>query len=657
MKVFMKMTKNVNKALPLLIFAAFFAVFLMIGLKIFDDYGPVSEERNQIDAGHIIWAFITGDKSHFPELPDLENYMNRYYGQGATFITVILEAIFGFRWDVNRVWKVRRLWNFLCFFAAVVCFFWLVKKRYKSYPAAFLAALNLILIPRMFPEVFYNDRDPLFLSWLIFSFCALMLFLRRTNILTAVLVGIITAITINVRMFGFILVIPMLLIFLKYPEKRRLLIASVFIFAVCWYVLNPIAWKNPFGTISTSIVHLTTRQRMLDTQGSTTLLFAGKHFPEQDLPWYYLPLWILISTPVVLLCLFLYGVFARFTGTGNHTESDSGWHIIDMSLAIFFVLFIVGIPILRPTLYSGWRHFYFLNLSFVWFATYGIDRFLKSQNKWLKTGILLIECASLLITLAGMVKAHPYEGIYYNTLFRASAPDNFERDMGYTSTLECLEYLAKISPDEKIEVMNANAFIPFSIIGLPKPVRDRFSTIDWKTQRTPMKYIIFNYNNQQGNDQKFPYYAAVYNVERNGTKLAEIFQRTNNGLLDPVQAIRSVTASVNNDLAPFILSEDGSEIWSGAEQHDPQETITIELEEGVLPESLELFPGDSAEASESLIFYTSEDGESDWQELPSEKYGTNGWMFARVPEKFIRIKSSSDTAAPWQVRQILLYGK
>ena len=44
MKVFMKMTKNVNKALPLLIFAAFFAVFLMIGLKIFDDYGPVSLE-------------------------------------------------------------------------------------------------------------------------------------------------------------------------------------------------------------------------------------------------------------------------------------------------------------------------------------------------------------------------------------------------------------------------------------------------------------------------------------------------------------------------------------------------------------------------------------------------------------------------------------
>ena len=172
-----------------------------------------------------------------------------------------------------------------------------------------------------------------------------------------------------------------------------------------------------------------------------------------------------------------------------------------------------------------------------------------------------------------------------------------------------------------------------------------------------MKYVIFNYNNQQGNEQKFPYYAAVYDIQRNGTKLAEIFQRTNNGLLDPGQAIESVTASVNNEIASFILSEESSEIWSGAEQHDPEETITIELKEGVLPESLELFPGDSAEASESLIFFTSADGKSGWQELPAEKYGTNGWMFANTPEKYIRIQSCSDTTAPWQIRQVLLYGK
>ena len=651
----MKKSISSNQLFIFLSIVIFFTLILGIGIKVFDDFGPVSEERNQIDAGHIIWAYITGDNSHFPELPPLEAYMNRYYGQGATFITVLLEALFGFRWDVNRVWKVRRLWNFLCFFAAVICFFWLVKKRYKSVPLAFLGAANLILLPRMFPEVFYNDRDPLFLTWLIFSFFSMRLFLKKTNLLSAALLGIVTAITINIRMFGFILIIPFFLIFVKYSAKRRWLISVLLIFVLSWYVLSPIAWKDPFGTIAVSITHLTTKQRVLDTQGSAELLFAGKYFPEQSLPWYYLPLWILISTPIVLLCLFVFGGVSCIKKTRNSTETDTFWPVMDISLAAFFILFIVGIPIIRPTLYSGWRHFYFLNLSLVWFAVYGLSNILKSKNKWLKTSVLALEAASLLITLVGMIQAHPYEGIYYNLLFRKSAADNFERDMGYTSTLECLEHLAENSPDQKIEVMNANAFIPFSLIGLPKPVRDRFSTIDWKMQRTPMKYIIFNYNNRQGNSQSFPYYTPVYHIERNGTKLAEIFQRTNNNLLDTDQAVESVTASVNSDRAHFILTEERNEMWTGAEQHDAGEAITLCLKDGITLESLELFPGDSAEPSESLNFYTSADGQK-WQELPAEQYGTNGWLFSSAHNKYIQIKSGSESSSAWQIRQILLYG-
>ena len=653
----MKKIISTNQLFIYLSIIIFFALFLCTGIKIFDDFGPVSEERNQIDAGHIVWAYITGDNSHFPDLPPLEEYMNRYYGQGATFITVLIEALFGFRWDVNRVWKIRRLWNFLCFFAAVTCVFWLVKKRYKSYLPAFLAAANLIFVPRMFPEVFYNDRDPLFLSWLVFSFCAMRLFLQKTGWLTSILFGIVLAITINIRMFGFMLIIPLILILIKYPAKRRWVITVILFFALSWYALSPIAWKDPFGTIVTSIVHLTTKQRMIDTQGSTTLLFAGKYFPEQALPWYYLPLWILISTPITLLCLFVFGGISCFTKKGNHNKADPFWTIMDYSLAAFFVLFIVGIPIIRPTLYSGWRHFYFLNLSFVWFAVYGLDRLLKSHNKWLKSLALALEAASLLVTAAGMIHAHPYEGIYYNILFRNSAADNFERDMGYTSTLECLEYLADHSPDQKIEVMNANAFIPFSLIGLSKPVRERFSTIDWKTQRVPMKYIIFNYNNQQGNSQSFPYYAPVYSIEQNGTKLAEIFERTNNKLLEPEQCVDDIYSSHNNDNIQIILSKDKDEIWTGAEQHTSNETLTITMKDGIRLESIEIFPGDYAEASEKLRFYTKINVNSDWEELPVEKNGTNGWLINHQPCKYLQIQSAAETDQPWQIRQILFYGE
>ena len=648
-------TASNRKIIPLLITFVFFAVLLFIGLRIYDDYGPVSEERNQIDAGHIIWAHITGDNSHYPELPALEDYMNRYYGQGATFITVLLEAAFGFTWDINRVWKVRRLWNFFCFFSALVCMFGLVKRRYKSYPLAFLVVLNLILLPRMFPEVFYNDRDPLFLSWLIFSFCAMMLFLRKTNLLTSVLFGIALAFTVSVRMFGFMLLIPLILIFVKYPGKRRWLIPVILVFVLVWYGISPIAWKDPFGVLKTSIVHLTTKQRALDTLGTTSLLFNGKYYPEQELPWFYLPLWMLISTPLVLLFLFAAGgvIFLKHGVLGK----ENAYSIIDISLGTFFLLFIIGIPIIRPTLYSGWRHFYFLNLSLVWFAVYFLDFILRSKNRWLKYTVFFIESVSLVITLFAMVKAHPYEGIYYNSAFRTYAPDRFERDMGFTSTLECLEYLAQNAPDEKIEVMNANAFIHFSLIGLPEPVRERFSTIDWKMQRIPMKYIIFNYNNQQGNDYNFPYYAPIYSIERNGTKLAEIFQRTNNNLLDPADIVESIHTTYRDETAPLMLTEDPNEIWTGEEPHDPTEVITLKLKDGIEISSLEVFPGDYTETSEELKFFTSADGNSEWKELSAVRLGTNGWLFQIKPCRYLQIKSIAELNQPWQIRQILFYGK
>lgn len=654
MKGVMQMRERFSKKLTDIGIILFFTAFLITGLLIFDDYGPVSEERNQIDAGHIIWAYITGNNSHYPDLPDLDSYFNRYYGQGGTFITVLAEALFDFSWDINRIWKIRRLWNFFCFFLADIGLFFLIRKRWSKDLPAFLGALNLILLPRMFPEVFYNDRDPLFLSWLIFFFCAMMLFIRKTNIATTVLLGFVMAVTVSVRMFGLILIIPLSLIILRYPAKRRMMIPVIFVFLAVWYTLSPIAWKDPIKVIGTAVLHLTTKQRILDTQGTSNLLFAGRYYPEQNLPWFYLPLWMLISTPFMLLFLAAFGGVSCCKNRRN--DSLDEYAVIDFSLGIFFLLFMIGIPLIRPTLYSGWRHFYFLNLSLIWFAVLGIEHILKSQNQAKKITLVSLEGISLLMALTWIITAHPYEGVYYSPVFRRAAADKFERDMGFTSTKECLEYLADISPDQKIDVMNANAFIPFSLIGLPKPVRERFTTIDWKMQRSPMRYIIFNYNNEKGNDRLFPYYAPIYSIERNGTKLAEIFQRTNNNLLVPENAVKSVHASVNNAVVSAVFSDRNQQIWQGADPRDPDEWISIELNEKVNLQSLEVFPGDIAAPCESLRFSVPDNSGNIWKELPAEPYGTNGWLISPGDAKQLRITSADSSGLPWQIRQILLYG-
>ncbi len=650
----MRTVRN-NNWLCFFAYVCFCALFLITGLSIYDHYGPVSEERNQIDAGHITWAAVTGDKSHYPDLPDLDRYANRYYGQGATFVTVLLEALAGFRWDVNKIWKVRRLWNFFCFFAAANCLFWILKKRFTGYLPAFFGVLNLILLPRMFPEIFYNDRDPMFLSWLIFSFTAMLIFLRKTNVFTAVLLGFVTAITVNVRLFGLILIIPFLLILFRYPAKRRSLIFALIVFFAGWYALSPIGWKNPLQVIRTAVIHLTTKQRMIDTRGSIRLLFAGNYYPEDQLPWYYLPLWILISTPVPLLCFAAYGCFAclRF----KHEYPSDGFAVMDISLAVFFMLFLIAIPLIRPTMYSTWRHFYFLNLSLVWFAVIGFRYIFNLKKRPVKVGVLILEIASLVLTLSWMVEAHPYEMIYYDPIFRRAAADNFERDTGFTSTRECLEFLEENEAEQRIEVMDANAFISYSLIGLPRQERERFSTLEWKIQRTPMRYIIFNYNNHQGNEYSFPYCAPIYCIERNGTKLAEVFQRTNNRLLPPEDYVLSIHASVNDGEAWKMLSDGIQDIWMGGEDHDSENWIELVLKDGTILESIELFPGEITPPSESLRFYTSPDGGNEWNELTAKRNGTNGWLFSPETVKYLRICSDGKSGLQWQVRRILLYGR
>jgi hypothetical protein len=93
--------KNPAAIVSLIILAA----FLLIGLSIFRDYGSSNDELNQVEAGHITWKFLYQKFGvPVPEsisgAPELQEYFNRYYGQAATFPTVIAEAVREFKLDM-----------------------------------------------------------------------------------------------------------------------------------------------------------------------------------------------------------------------------------------------------------------------------------------------------------------------------------------------------------------------------------------------------------------------------------------------------------------------------------------------------------------------------------------------------------------------------
>ena len=206
------------------------AGFLCCGFLIFRDYGASSDEKNQIEAGHITWTaiceFFGKPAPDFGNLPKLSEYYNRYYGQAATFPTVIIEAIKGFSMDISSILRLRHLWNFLLYFTGLVCLAILTKLRFHRNDTVFFLLLIHILTPRLFGDAFYNDRDVLLISLLWISLLCFELFRKKPNILTALFCGVFFALTINTRFFGLVLLLLPVMLFFSSEEKKPFPIIS-----------------------------------------------------------------------------------------------------------------------------------------------------------------------------------------------------------------------------------------------------------------------------------------------------------------------------------------------------------------------------------------------------------------------------------------------
>ena len=164
----------------------------------------------------------------FDELPALEEFQNRYYGYAAMFPVVLIEAPNDFGMDSADLIKLRHLWCFLTFFTSTCLFSVLIQNRFRNQYLTGSALLMLILQPRLFGDIFYNDRDLLLISWmLIFLFCLDRL-LTTNRWYWILLSGISLALAINTRIFGVVLIVFPALFFrrLRTPGGKDILLRN-----------------------------------------------------------------------------------------------------------------------------------------------------------------------------------------------------------------------------------------------------------------------------------------------------------------------------------------------------------------------------------------------------------------------------------------------
>ena len=552
---------------------------------------------------------------------------------------MIIEALNDFTLDVSTVLRLRHVWNFCLYFLGLICFGTLLKLHGRRGDVVFFTILIHIATPRLFGDVFYNDRDVLLISLLWVSLLCFEFFTRKPGLLTALLCGFSFALTINTRYFGLVLILLPLIWLLVADQKGKGWTALLLGFTVLFfYIITPVFWGNFLSEFAAAFwLFSSGRQRTQETNCLSTQLFFGKPVSECDLPFWYLPLWMLISTPIIPQLLTAYGLTRSF-----RTKPDA----MDRFMRAFLCLGVAAVMVIRPVQYNGWRHMYFFYVPFFWFAAYGLNALLSRSRRSFQ--LILIYGAVLLstgLTGANMACLHPYEYIYLNPAFSGKSTA-FVRDYWRLSTTECLEWLVEKEP-EKFSVGTINGNPDSYRIGLQPQQRKQFSISSYNAlHRYPPEYLIFNYNGETGNEKAFDLYQPVHFVARKGVKLAEIYQRVQNFAPEISGIGAEFTAAVDQNLETE---------WRSKKTQNPEDSVIIEFAAPVTLSGLSMLPGENErEYARTPEVSVSEDGQT-WSVLPLNISGRFDLSFPQTETRWLRIRNTTPANVHWSIREILFY--
>ncbi len=478
----MFLKKNFN-----LFIIIFFIFYLILGLFIYKDFGIGIEEHFQRQNG-FYWLnyFITnGDFNNFksivalkyneilstnPDLPD-SSFFN-FYGIIFDLPLAFIETFFEIR-SSKIYFELRHLVTFLIFFISSIYFYRIIKNRIENNLIIFLGLFFYISAPRIFGDSFHNNKDIIFLSFLTIAVSYLFKLFEKPNNRNLLLFCFFSAIASSSRIMGIYLPLMMIIFyFLEYLIKnfsfKDFLYQSIKLLIIFYFFLllhYPYAWEL-------NIFELKKWFKNFFYWMDIEVLFNGEYYMIKYLPRSYLPTWLIISTPIVILIFFLIGsfktmktIFIRVVSIDfakKVRKKGDLWNTLnekkDLFIFVSFFSFLSYAIILNVAMLSGWRHFYFLHLFIIYFATVGLDYTYK--NLFRNFNLRVIYLISFLI-ISNLIyinyKFHPYQSLYFNNILSFNMVNKFQVDTPNLSRTDALKFIIKNENSNEGKIYIANA--------------------------------------------------------------------------------------------------------------------------------------------------------------------------------------------------------
>ena len=511
----------------------FFVLVLLLGLLIFRDFGLSMDEYQQRDTGLIslkhvaqlvnpAWAAAEPTFGRF-NVP-LSEYYDRDYGVAFETPVCWAERLLGLE-EVREQFLFRHLCTFLVCFGGLIAVYQLAARRFRDWRLGLLAALWLLLSPRLFAESFYNDKDAVFMALFAIATNTGVRLLLRPTAGRALWHALACAITIDVRIMGVILPLATvgLLVWRAVRSQvhwgRVAATATLYLSVLTGLVVLfwPYLWPAPLTNF------LLAFEKMSTFRWGGTVLYFGKLTAATALPWHYALVWLGITTPVLYLATGLLG-----TGAVAGQLVRNHWRLWrteqELQDVLFLALFVgplLAVIVLRSVLYDGWRQLYFIYPAFLLLALRGWQLAAGWRPRWAgwPRAWYGLTALSLLITLAQMVRDHPLQNVYFNLLAGPDVPTRFEMDYWGLGYRQDLEYIAEHDMRPTIKIFSPPPTpADFNRKLLPMYQRDRLMFVD---KPEDADYFITNY---RWHPEPYPFPHEVYQLRVDGRRIHSVFR-------------------------------------------------------------------------------------------------------------------------------------
>jgi len=526
---------NFNKKITYAIFLLFF----FIGIYTYKDYGISVDEEFERRVGfywlEYVLSFTTFDNFYNSALLKLNEITgftlptakdNKFYGVIFNLPMAFLEVVFEIN-DSKEYFHLRHLFNFLLFFVSSIFFYKLLLSRFLKYNIALLGTLFFILSPRIYGDSFFNNKDIVFLSLVSIALYFCIKAIEKDNYKNLLIFSIFAAICTSSRILGIIFPISFILFyFLSFFQENKNLKKIIF-FTISYFIFLiifwPALWENPIENFFLAFKYFS------DLQGfNIKMFFNGEYISTNFLPYSYIFTWILITTPILYILLFLIGyyyifkkLFIRFINIKEKSNYPDLWRDINekQDLFIFFILTSVIFYLItfNVRLYTGWRQIYFLNVFIIYISVYGFYKIHLNLKSKIKPNIQFGLIGLFLIFIVyKMIIYHPYQNLYFNSVFNKNAHNKFEVDYWGLTGKKFLESVLILEKNKNQIKIGVASFIPLerSLKLLSKEEREKIIIVGQDYEKADYIYTVFiSEVDINGNDK--------YKIPSNFTKIDE----------------------------------------------------------------------------------------------------------------------------------------